>query len=168
MSGYIWIDYVLRIRFRVVVAWSNSLSQICNGKFGLTLQNPAIKWFLNFSITRSAAFRRCIFGGTNLQSIFLSWGLWRRMLESSLSVFWKRGFEPLIHRLFYNISYALTSDYPSQFLLLMLGWHCCCSHTSPVCIYSLLKIWMVICLSGLNISSLLIQWHHTLFHLLYN
>ena len=78
----------LRISFIVVIALSSSLSHICNGKYGLTLHNPAIKWFLDFHIARSDEFFWFIFGGTNLKSIFLSWRLWIRMLEDSLSSFW--------------------------------------------------------------------------------
>ena len=55
----------LCMRFIVVVACYNSLPQSCNGKFGLTLHNHAIKWFLNVRIARSAAFLRCMFGVTN-------------------------------------------------------------------------------------------------------
>ena len=70
----------LRIRFMVVFDWYKSLSQSFNGAFGLTLQNPAIKWFLNVRIARLVVFCQCMFGGTNWKSIFYlecsEWGCW--------------------------------------------------------------------------------------------
>ena len=54
-----------RNRFNVMVAWSSSLSHKCKGKSLSTLHNPAMKWFLNVLIARSAAFRRWMPGGTS-------------------------------------------------------------------------------------------------------
>ena len=40
-------------------AFGNNLSHKCNGKCLSTLHRPAMKWFLNMRIARSAALRRC-------------------------------------------------------------------------------------------------------------
>ena len=69
----------LYIRFRVIVAWSNSLYQSWNVKYGFTLHNLEIKWFFNVHISHSSALRLFMFGGTSLNSVFLSWRLWIRM-----------------------------------------------------------------------------------------
>ena len=50
-------------------------------------------------------------------SQFLLWRLWMRMLEASLSIFWKHGFKPLVDRLLYNVLYAFKIDNLSQFFI---------------------------------------------------
>jgi hypothetical protein len=55
----------VRRRFRVIVAWGTSLSHRCIGKLGSVVARPAMKWFLNVRMARSAAFARWTPGGTN-------------------------------------------------------------------------------------------------------
>ena len=118
---------------------------------------------MNFCITCSDALFWWIFGDTNWKSMFLSWILWMKMLEDSLLSFLKRGFKIMVARISYNFHIHWKLIVLSDFSCILLGWNYSCSHTSPWCIYSLWNIWTVICLSGLNLSFLSIQWHQPLF-----
>ena len=54
-----------RRRFKVVVAWSTSLSQMCRGKLGLTLDRPAMKWSFQVPMAFSAGLERWSWGATS-------------------------------------------------------------------------------------------------------
>ena len=69
-----------------------------------------MKLLLNVRIACASALRRCMFGVTNLKSIFLSWKLLIRVLEDSLSSFLRRIFDTLVARLLYNVSYSFTIE----------------------------------------------------------
>ena len=94
----------LYIRFRAVVDWYKSLCQSCNGKYGLTLQNPAMKWFLNVCIYFSAVLYQCIFGGANLNQCFYledfelgCWKLHYHVFESVILSLWLRSCCKIFH-----------------------------------------------------------------------
>jgi hypothetical protein len=51
--------------FNVMTACGNHLSHKCIGNDFSVEQSPAIKWYLNDIIARSAEFRLWLYGGTN-------------------------------------------------------------------------------------------------------
>ena len=88
----------LRIRFRVIVDWFKSIPRSFNVKSVLTLQNNAMKWFLNVCVAHSDALRWCMFGGNNWKSMFyledFEWGCWElhcQVLESVVLSLWLLG-----------------------------------------------------------------------------
>jgi hypothetical protein len=74
-----------RSRLRVCRACGRSRSHKFMGKSGGTELRPAMKWFLNVRMARSAAFRRCTCGGDNWTSMCWASMNWRSALDASLS-----------------------------------------------------------------------------------
>jgi hypothetical protein len=65
-----WADscgFILERQRRLIVMghWGNSLPHRLRGKYLLVEQTPAMKLFLNVRMARSAAFRRCTWGGAS-------------------------------------------------------------------------------------------------------
>ena len=73
-------------RFSVNTHCGNKRSYSCIGKFGSTVTNPALKWFLKVWIALSALFARWICGGTNWSSTPALSMACLRSLEISLSM----------------------------------------------------------------------------------
>ena len=55
-------------KLSVISAWGMRRSHRSRGNWGSVLHKPAMKWLLNVLMARSAAFRRCMCGGTNWKS----------------------------------------------------------------------------------------------------
>ena len=84
-----------RRRLRVITACGISLSQMWRGKVGSTEQSPAMKWFLNVCMARSALFLRCRPDGVSWKSMSSLVISLMRAREASLSRRWSRGCSPL-------------------------------------------------------------------------
>jgi hypothetical protein len=79
---------------RVSCACGINLSHSCNGKFLSTVANPAMKWFLNVWIARSAALTRWFSGSTSCSVASCSFRNCLIVLEHSLSLTWNCGLNP--------------------------------------------------------------------------
>ena len=83
-----------RRRFSVRLAWGTSLSHRWSGKSLSHVANPAMKWFLNVLIARSAALLRWMYGGANSNVASSSTMNSLSALEHSLSSFASLGDSP--------------------------------------------------------------------------
>lgn len=81
-----------------MAAWVKSSDHRFIGNCGLTEHSPAMKWFLNVRMARSAALRLCTCGGTNCRLTLFFLMARSRLSEVSLSITWNRGVWPLVLR----------------------------------------------------------------------
>jgi hypothetical protein len=75
------------MRLSEMSACSSSVSHRLRGRVQSVLLNPAMKWFLNVHIARSAALCGWICGGVSWLSMLLSFVKSCSALEASLSIF---------------------------------------------------------------------------------
>ena len=81
-------------KLRVSSAWGRSRHQLERGKFGSVVARPAMKWFLEVQMARSAELRWWMWGGTSWYSTFSAVRKALRIVEASLSSVWRRGRSP--------------------------------------------------------------------------
>ena len=88
-----------------VLLWLGARGRFHNykGGIGSTVHRAAINWFLKFITALSAAFIRCMCGGTSWNCISESSTYFLRSSDTSLSMMWNFGVNPR----FLNLSWIL-------------------------------------------------------------